>query len=431
MKVLVVGGGGREHALAWRLRLEDPTVEIVVAPGNPGIAEFAKCVPIAATDVQALLSLAKAEKVDWTLVGPEASLAAGIVDEFRAHGFPIFGPTRDAAMLETSKAFSKSLMIEAKVPTAQAAICNTIEDAYRAIDVIGVPVVVKASGLAAGKGVIIAQTIAEARGAARAMLESSLFGDAGTTVLIEEFMTGEELSVFVLTDGERMIPLPAAQDHKRLLNGDEGPNTGGMGAYCPVSLVDDAPELIDDVLRTVVAPTLAAMRGRGTPFTGLLYVGLMLTSTGPKVVEFNCRYGDPETEAVLPAISPAASLGDIMHAIAHGGQLPDGIRFDATHAAVTTVVAASGYPDKPRVGDQITLPYSRNDAIVFHAGTKLGANGELVTSGGRVLAVTGVGDSIDEAQRASQALAAMIEFAGKQYRTDIGWREMARRAGAT
>jgi phosphoribosylamine--glycine ligase len=334
-------------------------------------------------------------------------------------------------MIETSKAFSKSLMIEAGVPTAQAVICHTVDDAYRAIDAIGTPVVVKASGLAAGKGVIIAQTVLEAREAARAMLESSLFGDAGTTVLIEEFMTGEELSVFVLTDGERMVPLPAAQDHKRLLNGDQGPNTGGMGAYCPVSLVDDAPGLIDDVLRTIVGPTLDAMRGRGSPFTGLLYAGLMLTSTGPKVVEFNCRFGDPETEAVLPAVSATEAIGEAMHAIARGDRLSDGARFAAVRAAVTTVVAAAGYPDKPRVGDRITLPESRDDALVFHAGTKRGASGVLETSGGRVLAVTGLGDSIDEAQRASQSLAAAIDFSGKQYRTDIGWREMARRAGAT
>ncbi len=431
MKVLLVGGGGREHALAWRLRQEDPHVEIIAAPGNPGIVELAKCVSIAATDVQSLVALAQSENVDWTLVGPEAPLEAGIVDEFRAHGLPIFGPTRDAAMLETSKAFSKSLMLDAGVPTAQAAVCTSVEEAYRAIAAIGAPVVVKASGLAAGKGVIICQTVVEAREAARAMLQSSLFGDAGSTVLIEEFMTGEELSVFVLTDGEGTVLLPAAQDHKRLLNGDRGPNTGGMGAYSPVSLTDDPPELMDDVLRTIVAPTLAAMRKRGTPFTGLLYAGLMLTPQGPKVVEFNCRFGDPETEAVLPAISPNASVGNVMRDIARGNRVPDGLRFDAARCTVTTVVAAAGYPDKPRTGDAISLPASTSNAIVFHAGTKLGENGELVTSGGRVLAITGIGDSMDEAQQASQALAAAVSFEGKQFRTDIGWREMARRAGAT
>jgi phosphoribosylamine--glycine ligase len=431
MKVLLVGGGGREHALAWRLRREDPHVEIIAAPGNPGIAALAKCVPIGATDVRALVELAKTERVDWTLVGPEAPLAAGVVDEFRAHGLPIFGPTRAAAMLETSKAFSKSLMVEANVPTARAAICTSVEEANRSIDAIGAPLVVKASGLAAGKGVIICHTVEEAREAARAMLESSLFGDAGTTVLIEEFMTGEELSVFVLTDGERMIPLPSAQDHKRLLNSDAGPNTGGMGAYTPVSIVEESPELIDEILRTVVAPTLAAMRQRGSPFTGLLYAGLMLTPSGPRVVEFNCRFGDPETEAVLPAISLDQPVGDVMYAIARGETLSSDVRFDATHAAVTTVVAAAGYPDKPRTGDRIAIPGSREDAIVFHAGTKLGADGELLTAGGRVLAVTGIGDTMEAAQQASQALAAEIAFEGKQYRTDIGWRELGRRAGAT
>jgi phosphoribosylamine--glycine ligase len=431
MKVLLVGGGGREHALAWRLRQEDAHVEIIAAPGNPGIAALAKCVPIGATDVNALVGLAKTERVDWTLVGPEAPLAAGIVDEFRTHGLPIFGPTRAAAMLETSKAFSKSLMIEANVPTARAAICTNVEEANRSIDAIGAPLVVKASGLAAGKGVIICHTVEEAREAARAMLESNLFGDAGTTVLIEEFMTGEELSVFVLTDGERMIPLPSAQDHKRLLNGDAGPNTGGMGAYTPVSIVEDSPELIDDILRTVVAPTLAAMRERGSPFTGLLYAGLMLTPNGPRVVEFNCRFGDPETEAVLPAISLDQRVGDVMYAIARGDTLSRNTHFAATRAAVTTVVAAAGYPDKPRTGDRIAIPASREDAIVFHAGTNHGSNGELVTAGGRVLAVTGVGETMEAAQQASQALAAEIAFEGKQFRTDIGWRELGRRAGAT
>jgi phosphoribosylamine--glycine ligase len=431
MKVLLVGGGGREHALAWRLREDDPTIEIVAAPGNPGIAELARCVPVAATDVAAMLALAKSENVDWTLVGPEAPLEAGIVDEFRAAGLPIFGPTRAGAMLETSKAFSKSLMVDAGVPTARAIACDSVGAAFRAIDELGAPVVVKASGLAAGKGVIICETADEARSAARAMLEASLFGDAGATVLVEEFMSGEELSVFVLTDGERVVALPAAQDHKRLLDGDAGPNTGGMGAYTPVSIVDRTPELIDDVLATVVKPTLAAMRARGTPFTGLLYVGLMLTDDGPRVVEFNCRFGDPEAEAVLPVLASAGSITDAMFTIARGEGLPDDLQFDAAYAAVTTVVASSGYPDKPRTGDPIVIPAVPPGVLVFHAGTKRRADGTLVTSGGRVLAITGIAGSLDEAQRASHEFAAAVSFDGKQFRTDIGWREAARRAGAT
>ncbi|HEY4218845.1 MAG TPA: phosphoribosylamine--glycine ligase [Gemmatimonadaceae bacterium] len=431
MKVLLVGAGGREHALAWRLRQEDPSIEIIAAPGNPGIAELATCVAIGVTDVQGLLQLARDRAVDWTLVGPEAPLAAGLADAFLDAGLPIFGPTRGAAMLETSKAFSKMLMVEAGVPTGRALTCTTVDEAFAAIAELGAPVVVKASGLAAGKGVIVCQAVDEAQSAARGMLEENAFGDAGATILIEEFLEGEELSVFVLTDGERMVPLPAAQDHKRLLDGDHGPNTGGMGAYCPVSLVEQNPELIDEVLATVVTPTLAAMRERGTPFKGLLYVGLMLTEHGPRVIEFNCRFGDPETQAVLPALPNDAQLSELMFTIARGDALPRGVRLDTARAAVTTVLAAPGYPENVRSGGAITIPSVPSDVIVFHAGTKRTADGTLVTAGGRVLTVTGLAPSLDDAQRLSQEFAAQIDFDGKQFRTDIGWRELARRAGAS
>jgi len=262
------------------------------------------------------------------------------------------------------------------------------------------------------------------------MLEENAFGAAGAMVLVEEFMEGEELSVFVLTDGERVVPLPAAQDHKRLLDGDHGPNTGGMGAYCPVSIVERSPELIDEVLDRVARPTLDAMRSRGTPFAGLLYIGLMLTADGPRVVEFNCRFGDPETQAVLPALS-AGPVSDLMATIALGGRLLEGVRLDATRSAVTTVLAAAGYPERPRTGDRIEIPRIPDDVLVFHAGTKRAADGSLVTAGGRVLGVTGLGDSLEQAQSRSQDFAAAIGFADKQARTDIGWRELARRAGAT
>jgi phosphoribosylamine---glycine ligase len=430
MKVLLVGGGGREHALAWRLRQDDPTIEIFAAPGNPGIAEIATCVPVASLDIEGLRGIALGREIDWTLVGPEAPLAAGLADAFRADGSAVFGPSAAGAALETSKAFSKSLMIDAGVPTARAVSVRDVREAHRAIDAMGAPVVVKASGLAAGKGVIVCQTIADAKRAASAMLDENAFGDAGSTILIEEFMEGEELSVFVLTDGTRMVALPAAQDHKRLLDGDQGPNTGGMGAYCPVSLVDRTPDLIDDVLDTVVAPTLAAMRARGTPFTGLLYAGLMLTGDGPKVIEFNCRFGDPETQAVLPALGDDVSISELMRIIAKGGELPDA-KLTTARAAVTTVIAAAGYPDRPRSDDVITLPAVGSDALIFHAGTKRGPNGALLTAGGRVLSVTGLGPALEEAQRRSQDLAAAVRFAGKQFRTDIGWRELARGAGAT
>jgi phosphoribosylamine--glycine ligase len=428
VRVLVVGGGGREHALAWRLRQENPTAKIYAAPGNPGIAQVAQCVALSSADTDGLLAFARREQVDWTLVGPEAPLAGGIADAFRAAGLPLFGPTRAAAMLETSKAFSKALMLDAGVPTARAITCDEVRSADRAIDEIGAPLVIKASGLAAGKGVIVCDSIAEARSAVRSMLEQHAFGEAGATVLVEEFMQGEELSLFVLTDGERVVPLPAARDHKRLLDGDRGPNTGGMGAYCPVSL-DDAETLIDEVLERVARPTLDRMRARGTPFTGLLYIGLMLTADGPKVVEFNCRFGDPETQAVLPAVDRAQSLSELMSTIARGDRISDGRRFDATRSAVTTVLASSGYPEQPRTGDRIEIPPVPADVLVFHAGTRLDAGGSLLTAGGRVLAVTGLGDAFDDAQRRSIEFARAVVFEGRQLRSDIGWRELARRAG--
>jgi phosphoribosylamine---glycine ligase len=430
MKVLVVGSGGREHALAWRLRQDDPTVEILAAPGNPGIAELGRCIPVAATDVGALVELARETQAGWTLVGPEAALDAGIADAFRAANLPVFGPSRAAAQLESSKAFAKSVMETAGVPTARALRASSLAEARRAIEELGAPVVIKASGLAAGKGVIICENVGDAYDAARSMLQGHAFGDAGETILVEEFMEGEELSLFVLTDGERVVALPAVQDHKRLLDGDRGPNTGGMGAYCPVSLVERSPELVDDVLDRVARPTLAAMRARGEPFAGLLYVGLMLTSSGPKVVEFNCRFGDPETQALVPVLGSDGAFSAALSTIAHGGRLDESWRPQLRGAAVTTILAASGYPDRPRAGDPINLPAAPDDVMIFHAGTKRTPDGALVTAGGRVLAVTGVCDSLDEAQRASQEFAASVEFAGKQFRTDIGWRELARRAGA-
>ena len=428
MKVLLVGGGGREHALAWRLRQDDPRTEILAAPGNPGIAELATCLPIGAGDIDALATVARQQGVDWTLVGPEAPLAAGIVDRFRADGMPIFGPTRAAAMLETSKAFTKSLMLDAGIPTARAVTCETLYETERAIAEIGAPLVVKASGLAAGKGVIICETAKEALHAATAMLSENVFGDAGNTVLIEEFMEGEELSMFFVTDGEFSYALPPAQDHKRLLDGDRGPNTGGMGAYSPVAIAPLHSELYEIVFSRVVRPTLEAMRARQTPFTGLLYAGLMLTDHGPKVVEFNCRFGDPETQAVLPALQAGLPISDWMARVARGESLRADANLTWQGAALTTVLAASGYPEKPRTGDRIDVPSVPDDVLLFHAGTKRDDAGNLVTAGGRVLAVTGLGETVEDARAKSQDFADAIQFAGKQYRTDIGWREMARRS---
>lgn len=432
LTVLIVGGGGREHALAWRLHNENPSTRILAAPGNPGIGELATCFPVGATDVAGLVALAHREGVAWTLVGPEAPLAAGVADAFRAESLPVFGPLRAAASIESSKAFSKEIMVAAGVPTARAVACRSVSEAERAIGELsdaGQRVVVKASGLAAGKGVVVAEDWNAARDAATSMLAGHAFGDAGDVVLIEEFMEGEELSLFVITDGERVVTLPASQDHKRLLDGDRGPNTGGMGAYCPVSIAG-APGFADHIVERIVRPTLAALRERDATFSGLLYVGLMMTSAGPKVVEFNCRFGDPETEAVLPALSGDAPLFAALESVAHGEPLDESLALPAARAAVTTVVASSGYPENPRTGDAITAPGDGPDVIVFHAGTRRGADGRLLTSGGRVLAVTGVGESLDQARSRSSAAARAIEFSGKQFRSDIAWRELSRRARA-
>ncbi|HRN53502.1 MAG TPA: phosphoribosylamine--glycine ligase [Gemmatimonadaceae bacterium] len=423
MKILIVGGGGREHALAWKLKQDNPAAEILAAPGNPGIAELGRCISIKATDVDGLLALAEREQVTFTVVGPEAPLSIGIVDRFRAAGRAIFGPTAAAARVETSKRFAKELMLKHGIPTASARTFTTIAEAKAEIHRLGGPVVVKASGIAAGKGVIVAMSVAEAEAAVDDMLDAKVFGDAGAEVLIEEFMEGEELSLFALTDGTHALTMLGAQDHKRVGEGDTGPNTGGMGAYLPVSTCTS--ELVARVRETIILPMLAAMRAEGCAFTGLLYAGLMLTKDGPKVVEFNCRFGDPETQAVLPMM--ASSLLEPMQAIAEGHSIaPQAELSWKDGAAITTVVAAEGYPGTARSGDVITLPPAEAGVTVFHAGTARNANGDLVTAGGRVLAVTAVAPTLAEAQEKSREYAERVQFAGRQLRRDIGWRELAR-----
>lgn len=423
MKVLIVGGGGREHALAWKLRRDDPTCEIIAAPGNPGIAALGKCVDLRVTDIDALIALAKAEQVTFTIVGPEGPLEAGIVDRFRAEGLAIFGPTRAAARIETSKRYAKELMLAAGVPTASARTFTDPDAAKAEVRRLGAPVVVKASGIAAGKGVIVAMTLDEAEAAVDSMLVDNAFGTAGAEVLVEEFMEGEELSLFAITDGTHLLPFIAAQDHKRIGEGDTGPNTGGMGAYAPVAIAP--PALIADAVERVFKPTLKAMREEGCPFTGLLYAGLMLTRQGPKVVEFNCRFGDPETQALLPLLD--SSLLEPMRAVAEGRSIADAkpLRW-RRGASVTTVVAAAGYPGAVKSGAAITLPVDSASATVFHAGTSRDATGTLATAGGRVVAVTALAPNIAAAQAASAAAAAHVVFAGSQYRRDIGWRELER-----
>jgi phosphoribosylamine---glycine ligase len=423
MRILVVGGGGREHALAWKLRRDDPSVEIIAAPGNPGIATLGRCFNIAATDINGLLTLARTERVDFTVVGPEAPLEMGIVDRFRNEGRAIFGPTALAARIETSKRFAKDLMKSAHVPTASARTFTDPAAAKAEARHFGAPVVIKASGIAAGKGVIVAMSLAEADAAIDAMLVDNAFGAAGAEVLVEEFMEGEELSVFALTDGTYVLPFLAAQDHKRIGEGDTGPNTGGMGAYAPVAISN--AEVQREAVQKVFAPVLRAMRDAGCPFTGLLYAGLMLTKDGPKVVEFNCRFGDPETQALLPLME--SSLLAPMQAIAERRTLePYGALKWHSGASVSTVVAASGYPGEIATGDTIALPDDEDDVTIFHAGTKLLPDGRLVTSGGRVVAVTALAPTIADAQRRSAAVAARVRFEGAQFRRDIGWRELQR-----
>ncbi|MDQ6872036.1 MAG: phosphoribosylamine--glycine ligase [Gemmatimonadota bacterium] len=428
MKILIVGGGGREHALAWKLRRDDPDSELLAAPGNPGIAAIARCVPIGVGKLEELAAFAENERVDLTIVGPEGPLEAGIVNLFQSRGLPIFGPTREAARIETSKRFAKELMTRAGVPTARATFHTDQREAKRSLAEFRAPVVVKASGLAAGKGVVVAQSTAEAENAVDAMLGDRVFGEAGGEILIEEFMEGEELSLFVITDGERAIPLLAAQDHKRLLDGDFGPNTGGMGAYAPTSIA--TPELIGQVRREIIEPTVRVMSAEGCPFRGLLYAGLMLTFDGPKVVEFNCRFGDPETEALMPLMD--SSLLELIASVAGGGSLANSRAPDwKPLAVVTTVVAADGYPEKPRTGDVIRLSDPPENVHVFHAGTALSSSGDLVTAGGRVLAITAVAEGLLEAADRSREYAEEVSFKGKQLRGDIGWRELTRGARIT
>jgi phosphoribosylamine--glycine ligase len=425
VKALIVGGGGREHALAWALKRNDPALTLFAAPGNPGIAELATCLPFGGTDFDALSKFARQERVALTVVGPEGPLDAGIVDHFRADGLPIFGPTRHAAQIETSKTFAKQLMIDAGVPTARALTFTDVARARGAARELGTPVVIKASGLAAGKGVIVCETLDDADRAIDAMLVQRQFGLAGSEVLVEEFMDGEEISFFAITNGDWLVPLTPAQDHKRLLEGDRGPNTGGMGAYAPVSLL--APDAEQAIVNEIFRPTLDALRARKAPFTGLLYAGLMLTRDGPKVVEFNCRFGDPESEALLPILSRNPSLLDLMLAVATDAPAPaPSVVRPAEGHAVTTVLASAGYPETPRTGDVISIPPPPEGVLVFHAGTKRRADGALVTNGGRVLAVTGCAPTFEEAQRKSREFASRVQFEGKQFRTDIGWREVAR-----
>lgn len=422
--VLVVGNGGREHTLLWKLRRDAPDARLYVTRGNGGTGLLAEPVDIAPGDVDDLADWADANDIDLTVVGPEAPLADGLADALEQRGRAVFGPSAGAARIEASKAFAKELMQRAGVPTAEHA---TFEDAGAAEAYIhehGAPIVVKASGLAAGKGAIVCGTEHEAVDAARGMLAGGEFGAAGSRVVIEEFMEGEELSLFALCDGERAEPMLPSQDHKRIGEGDTGPNTGGMGAYAPLSVASD--DLIDRVQREILEPTLAALAEAGHPYRGLLYAGLMLTAAGPRVVEFNCRFGDPETQVVLPLLR--SSLLDAMSEIARGGSI-DGLELEwADGAALTTVLASEGYPGAYPKGRAIEIPEevaTAHDLLIFHAGTALRGD-QLVTAGGRVMAVTALAPTLAEAARRSREAAEAIRFEGRQFRRDIGWRELER-----
>jgi len=426
MRILVVGNGGREHALLWKLSRDAPDAELFVTRGDGGTATLATPLPLGPEEIQSLAGWAEKEVVDLTVVGPEVPLAAGIVDHFAARGLPIFGPTRAAAEIESSKVFAKGLMQRHGIPTA-AYECFTSADAAEAyIRAHPSALVVKASGLAAGKGAVVCESPDEAAAVARGMLADSSLGEAGREIVVEELMRGEELSVFALSDGERVLPLLPSQDHKRVGEGDTGPNTGGMGAYAPVSFA--RPELMERITREVLVPTVEAMREEGRPFRGLLYAGLMLTEEGPKVVEFNCRFGDPETQVVLPLLE--SSLLEPMLAIATGSGLTGEPLRWRPGAAVTTVIAAEGYPGDYPKGMPIRIPGSvleDPDLLVFHAGTAR-EEGRLVASGGRILAVTALGSDVREAAARSRDAAGRIEMERRYFRRDIGWREIERSA---
>jgi phosphoribosylamine--glycine ligase len=417
-----VGGGGREHALCWSLRRENPQADLYCAPGNPGTADVADNLPIAADDLDRLADAADMYAIDLTVIGPEVPLARGLADRLRAEGRAVVGPSAAAAQLEASKAFAKQVMATAGVRTAASETFTDLKHALAYVDRHSEPLVVKASGLAAGKGAIVCATRQEAARAVRSMLETEEFGDAGRTVVVEALLEGEEISVLAITDGRELELLPVSQDHKRLLAGDRGPNTGGMGAYSPVSLA--SPALLERVKRDVLFPTLEAMRRLGSPFTGVLYAGLMIDPAGvPSVVEFNCRLGDPEAQVILPLI--ANGLTDCLWRVAKG-ERPS--RMDTTRAAaVTTVLGSRGYPEHPEKGAAITLPQSLPEGVtIFHAGTQRSGDGVLRVEGGRVLTVTAVATTFREAQQLSRDTADAIEFDGKLFRADIGWREAAR-----
>lgn len=422
MKIFVIGGGGREHALAWRLARSPSVRQVYVAPGNPGMAQVAQLIPVKDLSPHALLEVAEAIHCDFTVVGPEAPLAEGVVDLFRAKGLPIVGPSREAAQLESSKVFAKSFMHRIGLPTAEFMTASTYSEACAAFERFGFPVVLKADGLAAGKGVIIAHNRQEAETASQHLLSGRLLGAAGSRLVIEEFLEGEEVSFIALSDGKNVIPLEPTQDHKAVGDGDSGPNTGGMGAYSDSRIL--TPDQTDQIMNRIILPVIDAMAARGTPFTGFLYAGLMMTMEGPKILEFNVRLGDPETQPLMHRLD--SDFAEVLAAIAHGA-LPGGTLRWKPAPSVCVILAAQGYPGTVRKGDVITGIEEAETlgAVVFHAGTTL-ERGVLKTAGGRVLGVTASGSTLQEAIANTYRAVSAIHFAGCHYRTDIGRKGLKR-----
>ena len=422
MKVLVVGGGGREHALAWKIAQAPRVQRVYVAPGNGGTARdrHLRNVPYDGRDHAALAAFAQEEDIALTVVGPEAPLAAGVVDVFRAQGLRVFGPTQAAAQLESSKDFAKTFMVRHGIPTAEYRTFTDAAEARAYVAQRGAPIVVKADGLAAGKGVVVAASVADAQAAIDSMLLANTLGESGARVVVEDFLHGEEASFIVMSDGRHALALATSQDHKRLLDGDRGPNTGGMGAYSPAPIV--TPTIHARVMREIVMPAINGMAADGVPYTGFLYAGLMIDPAGqPRVVEFNCRLGDPETQPIMMRLK--TDLVALVEA-ALDGRLDQAEAEWDRRTALGVVVAAGGYPDAPRKGDVIVaLPEDRDDCMTFHAGTA-SAGDDLVTSGGRVLCVTALGDTVRAAQRSAYDAVAQVQFDGMQYRKDIGHRAL-------
>ena len=420
MKILIVGSGGREHALAWKVAQSERAETVLVAPGNGGTAHDSRLKNIALSEPAELAEFALKEQIGLTIVGPEAPLAAGIVNLLRSKGLKIFGPTKEAAQLESSKDFAKAFMLRHSIPTAQYQTFSDADAAHAYIRQQGAPIVIKADGLAAGKGVVVATNEEEAHTAVDMMLSDNKLGDAGARVVIEEFLTGEEASFIVMVDGKNILPLATSQDHKRLKDRDEGPNTGGMGAYSPAPIV--TPELHARVMREIITPTVQGMVKDGIPYTGFLYAGLMIDANGnPKTLEFNCRMGDPETQPIMARLK--SDLTRVMEHAINGTLDTVELQWDR-RTALGVVMAAANYPESPRKGDRITgIPSETENCITFHAGTTL-TDGKLLTSGGRVLCVVGMGDSVKMAQKSAYDAIEKIRFDGAQYRHDIGWRAL-------